>query len=138
MQGRRGDTRSGRRHGCALGGFGLAAGNGVLRVDLAALSAQSRGLAKGIHNRHIQSAQGYNLTSSRKLFKGACPEDKTVAECRTLGLDPGQLWRGDSYQEVNMTLEMRAQYDSCKRLGYTGAALMRCAAPNAEAWPASQ
>lgn len=122
----------------AQSGLFGSTGNGVLKVDLASLSVQSRGLAKGIHNRHIQSAQGYNLTSSRKLFKGACPEDKTVVECRTLGLDPGQLWRGDSYQEVNMTLEMRAQYDSCKRLGYTGAALMRCAAPNATSWPAAQ
>lgn len=119
------------------GMFG-ATGNGVLRVDLASLSEQSRGLARGIHNRHIQSAQGHNLTASQKLFKGACPEGKTVAECWGLSLDAGQMWRGDSYQEVNMTLEMRAQYDSCKRLGYTGAALMRCAAPNATSWPAAQ
>ena len=117
------------------GMFG-ATGNGVMKIDLAALSQQSRGLAKGIHNRHIQSAQGHNLTASRKLFKGACPEDKTVAECWGLSLDAGQMWRGDAYGEVNMTLDMRARYEECKGLGYTGAALMRCAAPNAEAWPA--
>ncbi|MHB1352162.1 MAG: hypothetical protein ACYCWA_02500 [Thiobacillus sp.] len=119
------------------GMFG-STGNGVLRLDLASLSQQSRGLAKGIHNRHIQSAQGYNLTSSQKLFKGACPEDKTVAECWGLSLDAGQMWRGDSYGEVNMTLEMRARYDECKGLGYTGAELMKCAAPNSTAWPAAR
>lgn len=109
-------------------------GNGVIKVDLSALSVQSQGLAQGIQNRHIKSAQGHNLAGSQKLFKGTCAEDKTVAECWGLGLDAGQMWRGDTYQEVNMTLEMRAKYDECKQQGYTGAALMQCAAPNATSW----
>lgn len=120
----------------AQSGFFGQTGNGVLKVDLAALSTQSQGLARGVQNRHVQSVQGYNLTGSQKLFKGACAEDKTVAECWGLGLDAGQMWRGDTYQEVNMTLSMRAKYNECKGLGYTGAALQQCAAPNATSWPA--
>lgn len=59
-----------------------------------------------------------------------------MAQCWGLGLDAGQMWRGDTYSEVNMTLEMRAKYEECKALGFTGAELMQCAAPNAAAWPA--
>lgn len=120
----------------AQAGLFGSTGNGVLKIDLAALSVQSQGLAKGIQNKHIKSAQGHNMTSSQKLFKGTCPEDKTVAQCWGLGLDAGQMWRGDAYSEVNMTLEMRAKYNECKALGYTGAALMQCAAPNSTSWPA--
>lgn len=115
----------------AQSGFFGSTGNGVLQVDLSALSEQSQGLAQGIQNRHIKSAQGHNLAGSQKLFKGTCAEDKTVAECWGLGLDPGQMWRGDTYQEVNMTLEMRAKYDECRQRGLAGPELMQCAAPNA-------
>lgn len=78
------------------------------------------------------------MTASQRLYKGSCPEDKTVAECwgLGLGLDAGQMWRGDAYQEVNMTLEMRSKYNDCKQQGFVGAALMQCAAPNASSWPA--
>ena len=118
----------------AQAGLFGSTGNGVLKVDLSALSKQSQGLAQGVSNRHVRSAQGYNLTGSQKLFKGGCAEGKTVAECWGLGLDPGQMWRGDTYQEVNMTLQMRAKFNDCQQQGFTGAALRQCAAPNADAW----
>lgn len=120
----------------AQAGLFGATGNGVMQVNLSSLSVQSQGLAEGVRNKHIQSAQGYNMTASQRLYKGSCPEDKTVAECWGLGLDAGQMWRGDAYQEVNMTLEMRSKYNDCKQQGFTGAALMQCAAPNASSWPA--
>ena len=100
------------------------------------MSVQSRGLAQGVRNKHVMSGWGSNTISSTKLFKGACGEDKTVAECTALGLDSGQMWRGDTYQEVNTTLDMRARYAACKTDGLTGAALQQCAAPNATSWPA--
>lgn len=109
-------------------------GNGVLTVDLGAMSAQAQGLAQGVQNKHIRSAQGYNLGGSQTLFKGNCPEAYTVAQCTAAGLDPGTMWRGDSYHEVNTTLEMRTRYDDCKLAGETDADLQRCAAPNETDW----
>lgn len=117
-------------------GFFGSTGNGVFKVDLGSMSVQSRGLAQGVRNKHVLSGWGSNTVSSTKLFKGACGEDKTVAECTALGLDSGQMWRGDTYQEVNTTLDMRARYAACKADGLTGAALQQCAAPNATSWPA--
>jgi hypothetical protein len=117
-------------------GFFGSTGNGVFKVDLGSMSVQSKGLAQGVRNKHVMSGWGSNTVSSQKLFKGACGEDKTVAECTALGLDSGQMWRGDTYQEVNTTLDMRARYVACKADGLTGAALQQCAAPNATSWPA--
>jgi len=102
------------------GAFG-STGSGVFNINLANLTGVSGGVATGIRNRHIQSAQGHNLTGSQRLFKGACPDHMTVAQCRGLGLDPGQMWRGDDYREVNTTLQMRAKYNLCKQQGKTGA-----------------
>ncbi len=118
----------------AQGGFFGSTGNGVFKVDLGSMSVQSKGLAEGVRNKHVLSGWGSNTTSSQKLFKGACAEDKTVEECTTLGLDSGQMWRGDTYQEVNTTLDMRARHAACKAEGLTGAALQQCAAPNATSW----
>ncbi len=115
-------------------GFFGSTGNGVFKVDLGSMSVQSKGLAEGVRNKHVLSGWGSNTTSSQKLFKGACAEDKTVEECTTLGLDSGQMWRGDTYQEVNTTLDMRARHAACKAEGLTGAALQQCAAPNATSW----
>lgn len=84
-----------------------------------------------IHNKHIESAQGYNLTGSQTLFKGTCPESKTVAECWGMGLDAGTMWRGDTYQETNTTLEMRNKYNSAECAALTGADRMQCASPSA-------
>ena len=109
-------------------------GNGVFKVDLGSMSVQSQGLAQGVHNKHIVSGWGSNTLSSQKLFKGACAENKTYEECVDGGQDAGQMWRGDTYQEVNTTLDMRARYAACKADGLTGAALQQCAAPNAASW----
>ncbi len=120
----------------AQAGFFGSTGNGVFKVDLGSMSVQSKGLAQGVHNKHIVSGWGSNTISSQKLFKGACAENKTYEECVAEGKDSGQMWRGDTYQEVNTTLDMRSRYAACKADGLTGAALQQCAAPNATAWPA--
>jgi len=115
-------------------GFFGSTGNGVFKVDLGSMSVQSKGLAQGVRNKHVLSGWGSNTTSSQKLFKGGCAENKTVEECVNAGQDAGQMWRGDTYQEVNTTLDMRARYAACKSAGLTGAALQQCAAPNATSW----
>lgn len=116
-------------------GFFGSTGNGVFRIDLGSMSVQSQGLAQGVRNKHVLSGWGSNTISSQKLFRGNCSEDKTVEECVSAGQDSGQMWRGDTYQEVNTTLDMRARYAACKADGLTGAALQQCAAPNANSWP---
>ena len=122
----------------AYGGDGLTApqskpfgdtGSGVLAPDYGSMSTQELGVAQSVDNRHVKPVQGYNLTGSTQLYKGACPGEKTVKECNALSLDPGTMWRGDSYQEVNMTLEMRTKFNSAACAALTGPARMECAAP---------
>jgi len=111
-------------------------GNGVLKPPSADASADkhTKNLAKGIQQNHIDPSYGYGLSGTTELFKGACPEGYTVQECTDAGLDPGTMWRPDTYAEYNTVLDMRERFDKCMEQGYTGAALNQCAAPKAGEW----
>lgn len=111
-------------------------GNGVVEVDPAADGEHSAGLAAGIHNRHIAPTQGNNLNGMELLWNGTCPENQTVAQCRAAGLDPGMMWRPDTYKDYNTTLEMRQRWDTCQAQNLSGAALRQCVAPGYQGtWP---
>lgn len=89
----------------------------------------SAGLAQKIQNRLIEADLGASLTGVRSLYRGACPEGYTAAQCHAAGLDPGAMPRPDGYNEHNNVLWMRENYERCQSLGYTGETLRKCAAP---------
>jgi hypothetical protein len=111
-------------------------GNGVLKPKSSEAGADkhTKNLAKAIQQTHIDPVYGYGLTGPTQLFKGACPEGYTVQQCTDAGLDPGTMWRPDTYAEYNTVLDLRERYEKCKELGYTGAELNLCAAPKAGEW----
>lgn len=117
-------------------GFFGATGSGVLPPPSADSSASqhTKNLAKAIHQNHIDPSYGYGLSGTTQLYKGACPEGYSVKECTDASLDPGTMWRPDTYAEYNTVLDLRERYQKCKDQGYTGAALNQCASPKEGEW----
>lgn len=109
-------------------------GNGVLKPNSSAWDEHQRGLNQGIRNKQITSRQGTGLEGVKGLYSGSCPEGRTVSECKGAGLDPGTMHRPDSYQEANVTLELRAAEKECKDAGLSGKALALCASPKSGEW----
>lgn len=120
----------------AQAGFFGDVGDGVLQAPSADANANkhTKNLAKAIQENHIDPVYGYGLSGPTQLYKGACPEGYTVQQCNDAGLDPGTMWRPDTYAEFNTVLDMRERFEKCKELGYTGPALNQCAAPKAGEW----
>lgn len=82
--------------------------------------------------------QGGTITATDALYDGShtanpCQDGLTVAQCLSQGLDPGTIWRPDSYVEYNNTAEMRQRYNNCVQQGLSGAAARQCAAPQTQA-----
>lgn len=120
----------------AQAGFFGSVGSGVLKPPSAdtGASKHTKNLAKAIQQNHIDPSYGYGLTGTTELYKGACPEGYTVKQCTDASLDPGTMWRPDTYAEYNTVLDLRERFAKCKELGYTGADLNKCAAPKEGEW----
>lgn len=118
------------------GGFFGATGSGVLAppTEASDASIHTKNLAQAIQQTNVDPIYGHKLTGATRLYKGLCPEGWTVQQCKASNLDPGTMWRPDTYAEYNTVLDLRARYDKCKADGYTGTALNQCAAPKAGEW----
>lgn len=117
-------------------GFFGSTGSGVLKPPSAETGANqhTKNLAKAIKQNHIDPVYGYGLSGTTQIYKGACPEGYTVKQCTDASLDPGTMWRPDTYAEYNTVLDLRERYQKCKEQGYTGAALNQCASPKEGEW----
>ncbi len=72
------------------------------------------------------------LTGNQLMFQGTCPEALTVQMCRQAGLNPGNMWRPDSYAQMKLPVLYGERWDGCVAAGYQGAALFQCAGPTAD------
>ncbi len=113
-------------------------GNGWLRSEASAANGPFEPVfLNRIEQRHVDIPMGSDnsLTGANMLYLGNCGAGFTVGQCRSMGLDPGSMWRPDSYAEYNSTKAMRQRYRSCTApveqggLGLSGAAAEQCAAP---------
>ncbi|HJV84544.1 MAG TPA: hypothetical protein VJ698_03645 [Noviherbaspirillum sp.] len=106
-------------------------GNGVLTVDNS--TEQGAGIAAAVQANMIAPQMGTGgMIATDKLYRGECPLGYTVKQCNDAGLDPGTMWRPDTYQEYNSTKAMRQRMLYCISLGLSGAAARRCTAPTNE------
>ncbi len=112
----------------AQDGFGGATGDGILNV-LPADSDQVQGIRDGLKAHHVDPSFDAGLTATQQFYRGACPASSTSAQCAAAGLDPGMMFRPDSYSEANSTIELRNRYKACLQAGFAGDALQQCAAP---------
>ena len=93
-------------------------------------SPDQQNIMTSIQANHITDSMGSGgMSGTDQLYKGACPPYLSVAACRSSSLDPGTIWRPDSYADYNSTKAMRLRYDACVAQGYTGAQAEQCAAP---------
>ncbi len=122
-------------------GFFGATGNGW-EAAVAPQNLVQQGLMNAVEADHVAPQIGNSgLSGVKTLYAGQCGAGFTVGQCRQMGLDPGVLWRPDSYAEYNSTKAMRQRYQSCIALGDQGglgyapgsAEAEQCAAPALQA-----
>ncbi len=77
-------------------------------------SAVQAGIMNAVEANHIATPMGNGgLNATDRLYLGGCGAGFTVAQCRQMNLDPGTIWRPDSYAEYNSTKAMRQRYQTC-------------------------
>ena len=72
------------------------------------------------------------LMGNQLMFQGTCPQALTVQMCRQAGLNPGNMWRPDSYSQMKLPILYGQRWDGCVAAGYQGTALFQCAGPTAD------
>ncbi len=122
-------------------GFFGATGNGWEQQMVATGSPVSQQIQNGtmnaVNSNFVAVPMGAGgMTGTDALYNGSCPAGYSVQQCRDvkppLGpLDPGTIWRPDSYAEYNSTKAMRQRYDSCVAMGAAPGSVQaeQCAAP---------
>lgn len=72
------------------------------------------------------------LTATDALYKGGCAAGWTVGQCQQANLDPGMMWRPDSWNQYQGVRAKRQRMAYCTGvLGYSGVTAEQCAAPKA-------
>ena len=118
----------------AQAGWAGSTGNGVLKIDTGSMDKHQQRLIQGVNNKQIYSRVGTGLAGVKQVYSGNCPENWTVAQCRSNSLDPGTMHRPDSYAESNTVIQMREREAKCRTDGLTGAELQACTTPQEGVW----
>lgn len=92
-------------------------------------SEPERMLVDAIRARHVNGTMEGGLTGVRELYSGNCPIGWTSDQCKAAGYRSGIAPRTDTWAAMNTVRWLRDNYDRCKSLGYSGAELLKCAAP---------
>lgn len=94
-------------------GFFGSTGNGWAD-QMIPQSAVQAGIMNAVEANHVATPMGNGgLGATDALYTGGCGAGFTVAQCRQMNLDPGTIWRPDSYAEYNSTKAMRQRYQTC-------------------------
>ncbi len=94
-------------------GFFGATGNGWQSRMIPTSSVQANMMAI-IQANHVAVPMGSGgLSATNALYSGACGVGFSVSQCQRAGLDPGTIWRPDSYAEYNSTKALRQRYTTC-------------------------
>ena len=112
----------------AQDGFRGTTGDGFL-IPPVPTSDQVRDLRQSIVDQHVGTSVGTGLNATQAMYRGACDPSWTTVACRAAGLDPGVVFRSDSYSVQNTIAELQRAYESCRLAGYVGDALQMCTAP---------